>query len=51
VLQIIVLVYMGAASGSWNPGILVSQGEDQHSREWTKHGTSLGRETGRKEGS
>jgi hypothetical protein len=41
VLQIIVLVYMGAASGSWNPRALVSQGADQRSREWTKHGTSL----------
>jgi hypothetical protein len=43
VLQIIVLVYMGAASGSWNPGVLVSRGGDPHSRGWTKHGTSLGR--------
>jgi hypothetical protein len=42
VLQIIVLVYMGAASGSWNPGVLVSQGGNPHSRGWTKHGTSLG---------
>jgi len=40
VLQIIVLVYMGAASGSWNPAELVSQGEDPHSRGWTKHGAS-----------
>jgi hypothetical protein len=51
VLQIIVLVYMGAASGSWNPAELVSPGGDPHSRGWTKHGTSLGRETRRKEGS
>lgn len=38
VLQIIVLVYMGAASGSWNPGALIFEGSDKHSREWTKHG-------------
>jgi hypothetical protein len=43
VLQIIVLVYIGAASGSWNPGILVSQGGDPHSRGWTKHGNYLSR--------
>jgi hypothetical protein len=43
VLQIIVLVYMGAASGSWNPAELVSQGGDPHSWGWTKHGNHLSR--------
>jgi hypothetical protein len=28
---------MGAASGSWNPGLLVPVG-DKHTREYTKHG-------------
>jgi hypothetical protein len=39
VFQIIVLVYMGAASGSWNPGLLVPVG-DKHSRAYTRHGSS-----------
>jgi hypothetical protein len=40
-LQIGFLVYMGAASGSWNPALLVFDNADKHSREYTQHGTSF----------
>jgi hypothetical protein len=41
VFQIIVLVYMGAASGSWNPGMMMPLGDgDRRSRVHTKRGES-----------
>jgi hypothetical protein len=43
ILQIMVLVYIGAASGSWNPGMMPSGtgADDRHSRDYTKRGKTI----------